>query len=279
MISAAFEYHRPESLDEALRLVGRHGEDAKIVAGGHSLIPAMKLRLAQPAVLVDIGRIRDLRYIRSSTRGVAIGATATHAEIEASSLLRDACPLLTEMAPQIGDLQVRNKGTLGGSLAHADPAADWPAGILALDAEIEVAGPSGRRTIKATDFFLDLFQTALRPDEILCEIRVPATTRSVSYVKSRQKASGFALAGAAVVLGQGTARVGITGVAARPYRASGVERALGAGPVTKESAAIASAQAAAGIEPLGDIHASGDFRAHLARVNTARALTIALSRA
>jgi carbon-monoxide dehydrogenase medium subunit len=278
MIPAAFDYHRPESVDEALRLLGQHGEDAKLLAGGHSLIPAMRLRLAEPKVVVDISRLRDLRYIRAAGSGLAIGAMSTHFDLETSNLVRDACPLLSEMAPQIGDVQVRNKGTLGGSLVHADPAADWPAGILALEAELDVAGSSGRRTIKAAEFFVDLFQVSLKPDEILCEIRVPGTARSVAYEKARQKASGFALVGAAVVLAGATARVGITGVAGVPYRAREVERSVAAGALSAESARRAADHAADGIDALGDMHASAEFRSHLARVYTARALIQALSR-
>src|SRR5262245_32662275 len=199
MYPASFEYFRPSTIDEAVAMLARHGDDAKVLAGGHSLIPAMKLRLARPRVIVDIGRVADLSYMREADGQIAIGAMTTHGEIEASSLLRERCPLLPETAAYIGDVQVRNRGTIGGSLAHADPAADWPAAILALDAELGIAGPRGRRTVGAAKFFVDLFETALQPDEILCEIRVRPTPRSVAYEKSEQKASGFALAGVAVV--------------------------------------------------------------------------------
>jgi carbon-monoxide dehydrogenase medium subunit len=190
-----------------------------------------------------------------------------------SNLLRDLSPLLTETAALIGDVQVRNKGTIGGSLAHADPAADYPAAILALGAEIIVVGPRGRRTIAADTFFVDLLQSALAADEILVEVRVPTTSATVAYVKTEQKASGFALAGVAVVISPNAVRVGVTGVAPTPYRARGVEDALtGEGSLTSEAIARASAHAADGVEPLGDIHASPEFRAHLAQVNTRRAL-------
>ena len=237
----------------------------------------MKLRLALPKVVVDLGRVADLSYIRESSGRIAIGAMTTHYAIESSAMLRARCPLLPETAGHIGDVQVRNRGTIGGSLAHADPAGDWPAAILALDAEIEVAGPKGRRTVRADAFFVDLLETIIAPDEILCEIRVPATPRSVAYEKTEQKASGFALAGVAVVVGGtgGTGvRVGVTGVGPKAYRASGVERAL-AGQAVPTGAAIAQAarHAADGIEALGDIHASPEFRVHLAEVNTRRALT------
>ena len=279
MYPANFDYKRPGSVDEAIALLSKHGDDAKVLAGGHSLIPAMKLRLAQPAVIVDIGRIAGLSYIRDAGGAIAIGATTTHQEIETSARLRDRSPLLAETAAHIGDLQVRNKGTIGGSLAHADPAADYPAAILALDAEIDLVGPRGIRTVKASAFFVDLLQTALAADEILTEIRVPATAQTVAYVKTEQKASGFALAGVAAVVGADGIRVGVTGVAATAYRAVAVEEAL-AGQRTPGAAAIAAAaaRAAQNVEPLSDIHASAEFRAHLAQVNTRRAIERALAR-
>jgi carbon-monoxide dehydrogenase medium subunit len=270
MIPAPFKYQRPRTLDEAITLLAEYGDDAKILAGGHSLIPAMKLRLAQPKVLVDLAGIGDLNYIREEQNAIAIGALTTHFEIESSTLLAGKSPLLTELAPQIGDVQVRNKGTIGGSLVHADPAADWPAAILALDAQLLIAGPDGGRVVSAGDFFVDMLQTTVKPNEILSEIRVPVTGQSVAYVKFAQKASGFAIAGVAAVIDekQKDVRVGITGVAPKPYRARAVEQALRAG----EEFPAASQKAAAGIEPLSDIHASAEFRAHLARVNTQRAL-------
>src|SRR6266446_10824752 len=227
MIPSQFDYHRPTTLDEALRLLSQ-SEDAKVLAGGHSLLPAMKLRLAQPKTIVDVGRIADLNYIREQNGLIAIGAMTTHFEIESSALLNDKCPLLPELALHIGDVQVRNRGTFGGSLVHADPASDWPAAVLALDAEFEIAGPNGRRTVRAGDFFVEMMQTAVQPSEILCEIRVPKTTKSVAYVKFAQKASGFAIAGVAVVIDRPnkTVRVGITGIAPKAYRATGVEKEL-----------------------------------------------------
>ncbi len=279
MYPANFDYKRPSTVDEAIALLVQHGDAAKVLAGGHSLIPAMKLRLAQPSVVVDIGRIEALSYVRDARGAIAIGAMTTHREIETSALLRDRSPLLAETAGHIGDLQVRNKGTIGGSLAHADPAADYPAAILALDAEIDLAGPRGRRTVKASAFFVDLLQTALEPNEIIVEVRVPATAKSVAYEKTEQKASGFALAGAAVVVGQEVVRVGITGVAAKAYRALEVERLLaGQRTPTPQAIALAASHAADGVDPLSDIHASAVFRAHLAEVNTRRAIERALSR-
>jgi carbon-monoxide dehydrogenase medium subunit len=274
MIPTAFEYYRPQTLNEAGALLMKYGEDAKVLAGGHSLIPAMKLRLAQPKVLVDLAGIRDLSYIKERDGKIFIGAMTTHYDIESSELLAKKCPLLTEVAAQIGDVQVRNKGTIGGSLVHADPASDWPAAILALDAELDVATSTGRRTVRAGDFFVDMLQSAVKPNEILCEIRLPATAKSVAYVKFAQKASGFAIAGVAVVLGKSPA-VGITGVAPKAYRAKAVENELRSGA----GIADAAQKAVDGVEPLSDIHASAEFRAHLARVNAQRALERAAARA
>ena len=278
MYPANFDYLRPTSLDEAVALLKQHGDDAKVLAGGHSLIPAMKLRLARPAVGVDIGRISALSYIRAAAGAIAIGATTTHAEVEVSKLLREKCPLLSETASHIGDVQVRNRGTIGGSLAHADPAADYPAAILALEAEIDVVGARGQRTLTADRFFVDLLQTAIAADEILTEVRVPITARSVAYIKTEQKASGFAVAGVAVVASATGVRVGITGVAPKPYRATAVEQAIG-NQRTAHAIEVAAAHAADGVAALGDIHASPEFRAHLARVNTRRALERAFARA
>src|SRR5438067_1624001 len=280
MIPAAFDYLRPATLEEAVALLELHGADAKVLAGGHSLVPAMKLRLAQPKTVIDISRLTDLNYIREQDGCIAIGAMATHHDIEASALLRDKCPLLTELAPQIGDVQVRNRGTLGGSLVHADPAADWPAAILALEAELEIAGPEGRRTVQAAGFFVAMMETVVKSNEILCEIRVPMTTKSVAYVKSAQKASGFAIAGVAAVVDKSrkSVNVGVTGVAAKPYRALAVENALRGTALDREALARAAGKAAEGVEPLNDIHASAEFRLHLAQVNTRRALDLAVSR-
>jgi carbon-monoxide dehydrogenase medium subunit len=196
-------------------------------------------------------------------------------------LLADKCPLLPELAKQIGDVQVRNRGTLGGNIVHADPASDWPATILALDAELEIAGPNGRRTVDANDFFVEMMQSAVQPNEILVEIRVPTTAKSVAYVKFAQKASGFAIAGVAAVVDKPgkTVRVGITGVARKAYRASAVEEALRNKTLDARVIAEAANRASDEVETLNDIHASAEFRAHLAIVNTRRALELALSRA
>jgi carbon-monoxide dehydrogenase medium subunit len=280
MIPAAFEYLRPASVDEAVKLLDRHGDDAKILAGGHSLLPAMKLRLAQPRIVIDIGRLGDLKGVREKDGRIAVGALTTHWEIQSSALLREKCPLLPEVAGHIGDVQVRNRGTIGGSLAHADPAGDWPAAALALDAEIDVLGPQGSRTIRAKDFFLDVLQAAVRPNEILREIRVAPTGTGVAYQKFAQKASGFAVCGVAALVDRvrNTASIGITGVGGKAYRPSGAEAAL-RGNLTAAGIVAASKQAAAGVECLSDIHASAEYRAHLAGVLTRRALERALARA
>lgn len=272
MIPAAFDYVRPRTLEEAVELLARHGDDAKILAGGHSLVPALKLRLLQPKLLVDLGGLKGLRGICEDGDGIVIGALSTHRDLESSDLLKRHCPLLPETARTIGDAQVRNRGTFGGSLAYADPAADWPAAALALEAELELTGPAGARRLPAGDFFVDLLQTALAPGEILTSIRVPKTGRRVAYEKIAQQASGFAICGAAVVAGKSGVRIGITGAGPKPYRARAVETALAAG----KSPADAALKASEGLEALSDLHASAEFRAHLACVLTGRALERAL---
>ncbi|OGG56886.1 MAG: carbon monoxide dehydrogenase [Candidatus Handelsmanbacteria bacterium RIFCSPLOWO2_12_FULL_64_10] len=288
MIPSAFDYYAPKTLARAAALLKQHRrKDARLLAGGHSLLPLMKLRLAAPGVVIDLGRIPGLNAIQESKGKVSIGAMATHYEIESSDLLRQRCPLLPETAGAIGDAQVRNRGTLGGSLAHADPASDWPAAILALDAELEVQGPSRRRTIKAVSFFVDLLTTALRPSEILTRVRVPvAPERSGSaYVKMRQAASGFAIVGVAAQVtldpdGRCAAvAVGVTGASKMAFRASATEEAL-RGKRPGEAAIRAAARLAAeGIDEFQeDIHASADYRKHLTQVLTRRALTKAVER-
>src|SRR3989440_5707820 len=202
MIPVQFDYIAPATLDEAARLLAEHQDDAKLLAGGHSLIPAMKLRLAQHSLLIDIGRIKDLAYITEEGNQIRIGAMTTHYQVESSERLKEICPLLPECAASIGDVQVRNKGTIGGSLAHADPAADWPAAVLALDAELVATSAQGEHTIKAADFFVDMLTTALAPNEILREIRVPLANVGAgqAYLKLHHPASGFAVVGVAVQL-------------------------------------------------------------------------------
>ncbi len=295
MIPQAFEYHAPTTLAEASRLVAQFGADGKVLAGGHSLVPMMKLRLAAPKHLIDIGRIGELSYIHpvdSEGDKIEIGALTTHYQIESSELLKAKCPLMPEAAREIGDVQVRNKGTLGGSLAHADPAGDWPAVVLALDAEIHAVSARGDRWIAAKDFFVDLLTTALAADEILTAVRVPvlAATPAPSaagdaYVKLHQPASGFAIVGVAVraVLDDkgavGQVGIGITGVGPKAYRAAAVESALrgkSPGPKRLEEAA---AHAADDVEVNADLYASAEYRAHLARVYTRRALEKAVEQA
>jgi carbon-monoxide dehydrogenase medium subunit len=286
MIPAQFDYLAPATLDEAVQLLAQRGDEAKVLAGGHSLIPAMKLRLLVPQVLIDLGRIPGLSYIREEGDRIRIGAMTTHYEIESSARLREICPLLPETASQIGDVQVRNKGTIGGSLAHADPAADWPAAILALDAELVAVSASGERTIKASDFFVDMLTTALGPGEILREIRInkPGGRFGQAYLKVPQPASGFAVVGVAVslTLDQSgkcqSAGIGITGVASKAYRASAVENALVGNAFDEQAIASASAAATDGVEVNGDLYASADYRRHLAQVYTRRAIEAAASR-
>ncbi len=274
MIPDKFEYLRPKSLDEALSLLTRHGEDAKLLAGGQSLIPIMKLRLARPRVLIDIAQLKELRSVTEENGHLKIGSMTTHYEIESSDLIAEKCPLLSEVAPHIGDVQVRNRGTIGGSLVHADPGADWPAAILALEAELEIASSNARRTVKATEFFLDMLQSDIKPTEILTTIRVPKTSSSVGYVKFAQKASGFALVGVAALIekSEKNVRLGITGVAPKPYRATAVEESLRGKSFDKETSSIAAEKAAMDIKPLSDLQASSEFRIHLASVLVRRAL-------
>ena len=287
MIPAPFEYHAPKTLEEALRLMERHGDEAKLLAGGHSLLPLMKLRLAMPRYVVDLGRLKGLSYIREENGRIAIGALTTHAEIEHSSLLAAKCPLLSETAAEIGDVQVRNRGTLGGTLAHADPAADYPAALLALDAEIVVASTADARTIPARDFFVDMMTTQLRPGEILTQVRVPprASRTGAAYAKLHQPASGFAIVGVAarLTLGQGNKieqiAVGVTGLGPKPFRATAVERALAGKAASPKLIADAARHAADGIEPLSDLHASRDYRREMAVVFARRALQRAWARA
>ena len=284
MFPASFDYHRAGSVKDALAMLKQYGDDAKLLSGGHSLIPMMKLRLAQPAHLIDIGAVREMSGIREEGGKIVIGGATVHAAIETSALVKQRIGLLSECAQVIGDVQVRNRGTIGGSLAHADAAADYPAAILALEAEIIAEGESGKRTLKAESFFVDLFTTAMQPGEILTAVSFAPIPQNggYAYIKHRQPASGFALVGvAALVTMNGNnfdkVRVGVTGLAAKAFRATAVESALaGKG---REAIDAAAAHATDGIDPLGDIHASPDFRAELARVYTRRALEQAASRA
>jgi aerobic carbon-monoxide dehydrogenase medium subunit len=287
MIATEFEYLAPSSLDEAVSLLTKHGDEAKLLAGGHSLIPIMKLRLAQPKFLIDIGRLSGLADISEDSGAISVGSLATHHAVETSELLKSKLPLLPETAAAVGDVQVRNRGTIGGSLVHADPASDLPAAALALGAELRVAGPRGQRAIKAEDFFVGLLTTAIAPDEILTEVRfplLPAKT-GAAYVKVRNKASHYAIVGVAAVVTLGgdgrcqEARIGLTGVTHKPQRASAAESALAGKALDDGVIAEAAGLAADGIKALSDIHASAEFRLHLTKVMTGRALKLAASRA
>jgi len=285
MIPCPFEYYAPATVAEAIALLERFGDEARILAGGHSLLPAMKLRLATPAVLIDITRIAELRGI--AVEGMArIGATATWAEIERHAELRRAVPALPEAVELIGDPQVRNRGTLGGSLAHADPAADAPALILALDARIEARGPAGGRSIPADAFFTDMLTTALAPSEVLTAVVIPplGAGEGAAYVKYRHPASGYAIVGAAAYVrlagGQVSAcRVAVTGAGPVPTRRSAVEQAMLGSDGAAEAIAAAAARAGEDMEVLGDLHAGEEYRRAMVAVYTRRALTAAVERA
>lgn len=286
-VPAEFDYHVASSVDEAIALAQQYGDDAKFLAGGHSLIPAMKLRLAQPGHLIDLGRVQGLSYIREDGDAVAIGAMTTYVTIEHSDLLKRSFTALPEAVSLIGDQQVRNRGTIGGSVAHADPAADMPGVVLAFKADILAQGPDGVRTIKADDFFVDLFQTALNPGEIITELRFArqsARTGS-AYEKLANKASHYAVVGCAAVITLGddgtcsAASVVITGASVKPTRASGVEAVLVGKKLDEPTIAGAAAHAADGLELLSDIHGSKEYRAQMASVMARRAIARALERA
>src|SRR5579864_8369535 len=287
-IPAAFDYHTATSVDEAIALLQQYGDEAKVLAGGHSLLPTMKMRLAQPAHLVDIGRIHGLSHITEHTGMVAIGAMTTYTKIERSDLLRKHFALLPEGTALIGDQQVRNRGTIGGSIAHSDPAADMPGIVLALKGEILVHGPNqGRRVIKADDFFKDLFVTALQPGEIISEIRfaIPPAHTGNAYMKLENKASHYAVAGCAAVVTLGadgtcsSASVVITGASVKPTRASAVEAALVGKKLDEATVAAAASHAADGMELVEDIHGSKAYRAQMATVMAKRAILKAAERA
>ncbi len=286
MVASPFEYFSPATIAEARSLLSSHRGRAKLVAGGHSLVPLMKLRLAEPQYLIDLGKISDLSYIREHDGGLAIGAMTTYHQIESSATVRAGYPALAEAASLVADMQVRNKGTIGGSLAHADPAADLPALMLALEVQIIAEGSGGQRSIDADGFFVDTFTTALEDDEILIEVRVPGQQANTggSYKKFANKASHFAVVGvAAVVTVSGgrcqRVRIGITGAGSRATRAREAEGTLEGQEPSETNIARAAEQAGQGMDFLGDIHGSGEYRAHLTRVFTRRALAEAVGRA
>ncbi|MEV0182215.1 xanthine dehydrogenase family protein subunit M [Streptomyces sp. NPDC050625] len=280
MIPPAFDYARPSSVDEAVRTLADAGEDAKVLAGGQSLLPLLRLRLAFPELVVDVGRIPELRGVREDGDTLVIGAMTTHHDVIRDPLVRRHAGLLAAATATVADPAVRHRGTLGGSLAHADPAGDLPAVVLALDAELVAVGPGGRRTIPAGEFFLDYLQSALAPDELLVEVRVPKKDGwSFHYEKFHRVAQAWAIVGVAALVRRddghiAEARVGLTNMGATPLRAAAAERAL-AGAGDPQAVARAAEAAAEGTQPSRDVSASPEYRAHLARVLTKRAVLTA----
>jgi len=275
MIPAPFEYRRVGTVDEAIQALS-DGPDAKLLAGGHSLLPLMKLRLARPSLLVDISRLQDLKYVKEDGERVAIGALTRHHDVANSEVLQELCPIVSYAAGEIGDPQVRHVGTIGGSVAHADPASDMPSVLLALDAEMEVRGPGGVRNVGAGDFFKGLFEPDLATDEVLTEIRVPKTAgRGWSYLKFHRRAQDWALVGVAALAQNGAGpSVALTNMADRPVRATGVEEALAGGA----DPAAASERAAEGTSPPTDAFASAEYRGELVKVLVRRAIEEAEAR-
>jgi aerobic carbon-monoxide dehydrogenase medium subunit len=278
VIPAAFDYERAESVDQALQLLSDGGEDAKLLAGGHSLLPLMKLRVAAPSLLVDIGRVAELKGVRDSGDHLAIGAATKYEDLHFDDLLNQHCPILAYTAGEVGDPQVRHMGTIGGSVSHGDPASDMPTVLLALDATMVVRGPQGERTVAAADFFQGIFETALGPADLLTEIRVPKTGgQGWAYVKFNPRAQDWAVVGVAVVNalsnGAGTA-IALTNMSDRPVRASGVEGALSAG----QGPELAAQKANEGTNPPSDPLASAEYREGIAPVLVRRALEQARSR-
>jgi carbon-monoxide dehydrogenase medium subunit len=278
----AFDYEVAESVDHAVELLGQYGEEAKLMAGGHSLLPIMKLRLAAPAVIVDLGRVSELNYVRDEGDTLAIGAMTRHCDVERNELLQEHCGLLPFTAHLVGDPSVRHRGTIGGSLSHGDAASDLPSAVLALDGELVVQGPNGERRVQARDFFKDYLETDLGPDEVLTEIRVPKLNGAGwSYQKFNRRAQDWAVVGAAAIVERtngtiNSARIGLTNMGSTPMRATAAEGALsGASP---DAVAEATQSADEGTSPSSDIAASSEYRRHLARVLSRRAVEEALSR-
>jgi carbon-monoxide dehydrogenase medium subunit len=282
VIPLAFDYEVAESVDHAIELLKKNGEEAKLLAGGHSLLPIMKLRLAAPTVLIDLGRIDDLNYVRDEGDHLAIGAMTRHHDAERNSTLQEHCGLVSYTASLVGDPQVRHRGTIGGSISHGDAASDLPSALLALDATFVIKGSGGERTLAAGDFFQDYLQTALEPDEVLTEIQVPKLNGAGwSYKKFNRRAQDWAVVGVAAVVERsngsiGSARIGLTNMGSTPLRAPAAESALsGADP---SSIAEATSSADEGTSPSSDIAASDEYRRHLARVLSRRAVEEALGR-
>lgn len=286
MFPASFGYFAARSLEEALELLTKHGEDAKLLAGGHSLIPAMKLRLASPRYLIDLGQVPGLSGVRLDGKALAIGALTVHADVAFSELVRQRLPGLAEAASVIGDVQVRNRGTIGGSAAHADPAADFPVILTALNASFVLVSPSGKRTVPADEFFIDFYTTALAPNEVLTEIRVPLppSGAGTAYAKLAHPASGYVVVSAGVLVNRepsgrcASARVAIGGLGSGPCRAAATEAALQGQPLTQDSIAAAAAKAAEGTDPDEDLYASADYKRHMAAVYARRAIESAVRR-
>lgn len=285
MIPAAFDYERAESADHAVQLLTEHGDDAKLIAGGHSLLPLMKLRLARPSVLVDIDRLSDLEYIRESGDRIEIGALTRIADVASNSLLAQHNPLVAFAAGEVGDPQVRHRATLGGSLAHGDPASDPPAIVLTIDAELVVRGLSGERTVPASGFFKSLFETDLGSQEVLTAIRVPkfAPGTGWSYLKFHRRALDWAIVGVAAVVERNNgqiarAAVGLTNMGSTPLRASSVEEALTGSEASDQAIAEAAEHSPEGTDPVTDTNASTEYRTELSKVLVRRAIQQALAR-
>jgi carbon-monoxide dehydrogenase medium subunit len=283
VIPSAFDYEAPSTLDEAVRALAEAGEDAKVLAGGQSLLPVLRMRLATPTKLIDLGKVAELRGVREDGDALVIGAMTTHYDVQRDPLVAEHATLLKEAVGTVADPQVRHRGTFGGSIAHADPAGDLLAPVLALDGELVIAGTGGRRTVPASEFFQDLFTTALGPDEILVEVRVPKHTGwHAHYEKFNRVAQAWSMvAVAATVRTEGDtiaeAKVALTNMGSTPVRATGVEQALVGGPATAEAIRAAAEHAAEGTDPPADGNADAEYRQQLARVLTGRAISAAVS--
>jgi carbon-monoxide dehydrogenase medium subunit len=286
MFPASFRYHAARSVEEAVELLTKYGEDAKLLAGGHSLIPAMKLRLASPRYLIDLGGVAGLSGVRVDGATLAIGALTLHADIASSDLVRQRVPGLAEAASVIGDVQVRNRGTIGGSVAHADPAADFPVILTALNASFVVQSPSGKRTVSVDDFFVDFYTTALASNEVLTEIRVPLppTGAGTAYAKLGHPASGYVVVSAGVLVARessgrcASARIAIGGLSGSPFRAAAAEAGLQGKSLSPEAIDAAAANAAEGADPNEDSYASADYKRHMATVYARKAIAAAVQR-
>lgn len=283
MIPGSFEYFAPRSIPEAIEILSAHREDVKVLSGGQSLLPLMKMRLSKPGYLVDIGRIPGLDTMVEESNNLIVGALVTHDQIEHSELLQKRCPLLPQTAATIADVQIRNRGTIGGSIAHADPAGDMPAAIMALDAEIKVVGPSGERWIKSNDFFLGLLMSVLEPDELVSAVRVPVTDNDkTAYLKAAPRSSGFAVVGVAVRMGMdasGTcthAALGITGITDKAYRPTRTEEILTGQKLDSKTIEEAAAESTRNVDVIEDINGSSEYRTHLTHVYVTRALQAAM---